>query len=113
MRKKHYAVLSLLSMLLLTACSSEQGLDLNKKHIEEAGGKAYNIPDGAHISPYVDSKVISFYQSIGLKECKEGDVTWEADNAKDEILTAISKGKRSVYEKLAKEGRIGCASALK
>jgi len=113
MKKYYNLTLGAFTVLFLSACTTEPALDMNKTHIEVVKGKSYQIPDGAKVSPYVDEKVITFYQSLGLTSCKEGDITWEAESAKDEISTAISKGKRSVYQKLAKEGKVGCASALK
>ncbi len=100
-------------LILATACSTNQpAFDPSDTTVVSVKGKSYNIPKGAHPSPYVDDKVIEFYQKIGLKECKKGDMTWEEDTAKEEMGIAISKGDRSIYKKLAKEGRIGCASPI-
>jgi PBP1b-binding outer membrane lipoprotein LpoB len=102
-----------LALLFMTGCSSNQpSFDPSNTAVEVVDGKSYNIPQGAHSSPYVDAKVIAFYQKIGLTECKEGDITWEEEKAKEEMNIAISKGDKSVYKKLAKEGRIGCASPI-
>ena len=102
-----------MTLLLATACSTNQpAFDSTDTTVVSVKGKSYNIPKGAHPSPYVDDKVIEFYQKIGLKECKKGDMTWEEDTAKEEMGIAISKGDRSIYKKLAKEGRIGCASPI-
>jgi len=99
--------------LLLIGCSTTQpSFNSNNTTLKVVNGKSYNIPVGANISPYVDEKVIKFYQKIGLSECKDGDVTWEEEKAKNEMSVAISKGDRTIYEKLAKEGRIGCASPI-
>jgi len=103
-----------LAGLFLLGCSATQpSFDATNTVVEVVEGKSYNIPVGAHPSPYVDAKVIKFYQKIGLTECKEDDMTWEEEKAKDEMNVAIGKGDRSVYKKLAKEGRIGCASPIK
>jgi len=97
-----------MTLLLATGCSTNQpSFDPSDTTVVSVKGKSYNIPKGAHPSPYVDDKVIEFYQKIGLKECKKGDMTWEEDRAKEEMGVAISKGDRSIYKKLAKEGRIG------
>jgi PBP1b-binding outer membrane lipoprotein LpoB len=102
-----------LALLLMTGCTANQpSFDPSNTVVEVVDGKSYNIPQGAHPSPYVDAKVIAFYQKIGLTECKEGDITWEEEKAKEEMNVAISKGDKSVYKKLAKEGRIGCASPI-
>ena len=102
-----------LALVFIAGCSTNQpSFDPSNTTVEVVNGKSFNIPQGAHPSPYVDEKVIKFYQKIGLTECKEGDITWEEEKAKDEMAIAISKGDRTIYKKLAKDGRIGCASPL-
>jgi hypothetical protein len=101
------------ALLLMVGCTTNQpSFDPSKTAVEVVKGKSYNIPQGAHPSPYVDDKVIAFYQKIGLKDCKKGDITWEEEKAKEEMGIAISKGDKGIYKKLAKEGRIGCASPI-
>ena len=103
-----------LALLLMTGCTTNQpSFDPTDTAVEVVGGKSYNIPKGAHPSPYVDANVIKFYQKVGLTECKEGDITWEEEKAKEEMNIAIGKGDKGIYKKLAKEGRIGCASPIK
>jgi len=102
-----------LALLLMIGCSTNQpSFDPADTAVQVVDGKSYNIPKGAHVSPYVDAKVIKFYQKLGLTECKEGDITWEEEKAKKEMGVAISKGDKGIYKKLAKEGRIGCASPI-
>ena len=102
-----------LALLLMTGCSTNQpSFDSSNTAVEVVDGKSYNIPQGAHASPYVGPRTIKFYQKIGLTECKEGDITWEEEKAKEEMGVAISNGDKSIYAKLAKEGRIGCASPI-
>ena len=102
-----------LALFLMVGCTTNQPtFDPSSTVVEVVKGKSYNIPKGAHISPYVDAKVISFYQKIGLTECKDGDITWEEEKAKEEMNVAIGQGDESIYKKLAKEGRIGCASPI-
>ena len=103
----------MLALAAFSGCTSQPTFDKTDTTVEVVKGKSYNIPKGAHISLYVDNEVISFYQEIGLTECKKGDITWEEEKAKEEMGIAISKGDKSIYKKLAKEHRIGCASALK
>ena len=110
------SIISLLGLtgLLVIGCSATQpSFDASNTTVKSLNGKSYNIPVGAVISPYVDDKVISFYNKIGLSECKNGDITWEETTAKDEMNLAIGKGDKGVYKKLADQGRIGCASPLK
>ena len=113
---KKISILSLLGVtgFLVLGCSSNQPVfDSSNTTVQVVNGKSYNIPKGANPSPYVDDKVIAFYQKIGLTECKNGDITWEEEKAKEEMGVAISKGDKSIYKKLAKENRIGCASPIK
>jgi len=99
--------------LLLIGCSTTQpSFNSDNTMVKVVNGKSYNIPVGAEVSPYVDDKVIKFYQKIGIDECKDGDITWEEKEAKNEMSIAISNGDRTIYEKLAKDGRIGCASSI-
>ena len=113
MTKIKFISAAALALLLMTGCTTNQpSFDPANTAVEVVDGKSYNIPQGAHPSPYVDAKVIKFYQKIGLTDCKEGDITWEEEKAKEEMNVAISKGDKSVYNKLAKEGRIGCASPI-
>jgi len=113
---KKISILSLLGLtsFLVLGCSNTQPtFNPSDTVVQNVKGKSYNIPKGAVISPYVDDKVISFYQKSGLTECKNGDITWEELSAKEEMATAIAQGDKSIYKKLAKQGRIGCASPLK
>ena len=110
------SIISLLGLtgLLVIGCSATQpSFDASNTTVQVVKGKSYNIPVDATPSPYVDDKVIAFYQKIGLTSCKNGDITWEEVNAKDEMNTAIGEGDKGVYKKLADQGRIGCASPLK
>ena len=86
--------------------------DSSNTTVQVVDGKSYHIPQGATPSPYVDAKVIAFYQKLGLTECKDGDITWEEEKAKEEMSVAISKGDKSIYAQLAKDGRIGCATPI-
>ncbi len=101
------------TILILSGCNNNQpAFDPNHTEVKIVDGKSYNIPSGASPSPYVDGKVIKFYQDLGLSNCKVGDITWEEENAKNEMNAAIGTGDRDVYYKLAKEGRIGCSSPI-
>ena len=113
MRNRSILIAAVMTLLLATGCSSNQpDFDPSDTKVVSVKGKSYHIPKGAHVSPYVDDKVIAFYQKIGLSDCKKGDITWEEESAKEEMGVAIGKGDRSIYAKLAKQGRIGCASPL-
>jgi len=102
-----------LALFFFSGCVNNQpAFDPNMTEVRVIDGKSYNIPVGADQSPYVDAKVIKFYKEIGLTECKEGDITWEEINAKNEMSVAIQNGDKGIYHKLAKEGRIGCASPI-
>ena len=102
-----------ITLPLMTGCINNQpSFDPNNTEIRVIDGKSYNIPVGANPSPYVDAKVIKFYKKIGLSACKEGDITWEESNAVNEMSVAIQNGDKDIYGRLAKEGRIGCASPI-
>ncbi len=106
-------LLGLTSFLILGCSSTQPAFDPSDTVVQSVKGKSYNIPKGAAPSPYVDAKVIKFYNEIGLTECKDGDITWEEEKAKEEMGVAIANGDKSIYKKLAEEGRIGCATPLK
>ena len=106
------AVLGITGFLMLGCSNSQPSFDASNTTVQSVNGKSYNIPVGASPSPYVDTKVIRFYNKIGLTKCKNGDITWEETTAKDEMNLAIGEGDKGVYKKLADQGRIGCASAL-
>lgn len=102
-----------LAVFLLSGCiNNEPSFDPNDTEVKIVDGKSYNIPRKANPSPYVDAKVIKFYKTIGLNDCKEGDITWEENSAKDDMGVAIANGDKDIYRKLAEEGRIGCSSPL-
>ena len=107
------SLLGLTGFLVLGCSATQPSFDASNTTVQVVKGKSYNIPVGATPSPYVDDKVIAFYQKIGLTSCKNGDITWEDVNAKDEMNAAIGKGDKGVYKKLAYQNRIGCASPLK
>lgn len=101
------------TIFLFTGCFNNQpSFDSNNTELRVIDGKYYNIPLGAIPSPYVDAKVIKFYQEIGLNKCKENDITWEEKNAKNDMSIAIRNGDKDIYRRLAKEGRIGCVSPI-
>ena len=106
------SLLGLTGFLVLGCSATQPSFDAGNTTVQVVKGKSYNIPVGATPSPYVDEKVIKFYNTIGLTECKNGDITWEEANAKDEMMIAIGKGDKGIYKKLADQGRIGCASPL-
>ncbi len=107
-----------LGLLLFVGCSTAQpAFDLNTKETKVIDGKKYSVPAGASTSSYaVESKVIKFYQSIGVSECKEGDITWEAQSVAEAVNSEMrtgSKGKGiEIYRKAASEGKVGCASPM-
>ncbi len=108
-----FTLSSVITVFIVSGCSNKQpAFDPNYTEVQIVDGKSYNIPSGASPSPYVDSKVIKFYQELGLTNCKEDDITWEEENAKDEMNAAIGKGDKNIYYRLVKEGRIGCASPI-
>jgi len=102
--------------LLFIACSSTQpSFNPNNKEMKLVDGKQYMIPVGTSTSNApVSSKVIKFYQDMGLSSCKLGDITWEEQTTADSINSVMRSGSKeegiAIYHKAAKEGKIGCAS---
>lgn len=110
---KTTAVLALFG-ILATGCSSSQPVfDPSVTVTEVIEGKKYKIPQGARAIPHVATKKeISFYQRSGVKNCKMGDVIWEENGTGDKVAEAIRNGDAAIHAKLAKEGKIGCASPI-
>jgi protein involved in sex pheromone biosynthesis len=102
-----------LSLVLMSGCSTtEPTFDANDTIVQSHDSRSYNIPKGAHISPYVDAKVLKVYTEAGLKNCDNAALTWEADSVSEEIGKAIEKGNKGIFKKLAKENKIGCVKPI-
>ena len=58
MRNRSILTAAAMILLLATGCSSNQpDFDPSDTTVVLVKGKSYNIPKGAHVSPYVDDKV--------------------------------------------------------
>ena len=113
---KKTAAVVLLSILAITGCSTtvQPTFDPSKTEVKTIDGKKFNIPKGAVASPHIESdRVIMYYIKSGLDSCSSGDVTWVEISSQEEINQAIRNGDKTIHSKLAKEGKIGCASPLK
>ena len=87
-----------------------------KKDVVELDGKKYAVPEGTNYTrEVVTPKVIKFYQKIGVKECQDGDITWEEEATAEAINKIMRTGTKAegiaLYRKSASEDKIGCASA--
>lgn len=103
-----------LTLVLMAGCSTNEPTFNSNDTIKVLhNDKAYNIPKGAHISPFVDKKVLEVYTKAGLENCNNNALTWEENSVSEEIGIAIGKGDKSIFKKLAKENRIGCVKPNK
>ena len=104
--------------LIVVGCSTQEPMvKIIKKDVVEIDGKKYAVPEGTNYTRQaVTPKVIKFYQSIGLKECQDGDITWEEEKTAEAINTIMRTGTKdegiAVYKKAATEGKVGCAHPL-
>ncbi len=118
MIKLKYVLFTGLVSLISVGCTDTQpSFDPEHKEIREVDGKQYRVPHAATTSSYaVESKVIKFYQSIGVSNCKEGDITWEDNSVAEAVNSQMRSGSKAegveIYRKAAAEGKVGCASPL-
>jgi hypothetical protein len=100
--------------ILATGCSNAQpAFDPSVTVTKVIEGKKYKVPQGAKVIPHVATKKeIDFYKRSGVKSCKMGDVIWEEKGTGEKVAKAIRNGDATIHAKLAKEGKIGCASPI-
>ncbi|WP_457605239.1 hypothetical protein [Nitratifractor sp.] len=102
---------------LLAGCSFSFGqpdIDPAVKKEVVVDKKTYEIPLGTVPSAHVaTAKEIEFYKKSGVKNCKRGDILWEAESVKEKVSKAIESGDASIHAELAQKGLIGCASPVK
>jgi len=109
---KKYIFGSVLVMLLI-GCDGAIPFDASTLKSVEVDNKIFNIPSGAIASPHIaNKKEIDFFKRSGVSNCNYGDITWEAPSASKLIAQAIKNGDSTIHAKLAKEGKIGCASPV-
>ena len=101
-------------LVLITGCVSNQPeFNVTKTAIQNIDGKNFNIPVGAKASKHIEGdRAIAFYIKSGVDSCSSGDVTWVVNSSEELINDAIRTGNDTIHAKLAKEGKIGCASPL-
>ena len=98
--------------LLLVGCSTNE-----PQVVTLANGKQYSVPEGSvYTKAPVTDKAIQRYTELGVKDCQNGDITWEEQSVADRINAVMRTGTKeeglAIIEKAAKEGTIGCASPL-
>jgi len=100
--------------LLATGCSTAQPtFDPSVTEVKVVNGQKFNVPKGVTSLPHIATKKeIDFYKKSGVSNCKMGDILWETKDASDQIAQAIKHGDATIHAKLAKAGKIGCASPL-
>ena len=98
--------------IIATGCTTNS-FNPTQKVTVEVDGKKFAIPQGAVPSPHIATKKeVDFFKRSGVSECKYGDITWEAESVRADVADAIKNGDASIHAKLAKAGKIGCASAI-
>jgi len=105
--------------LLWTGCSTTEEPSVNSANhiVTLENGKKYSVPVGSiYTKAPVTKKAIQRYIELGVKNCKDGDITWEEKNLADSINEIMRRGTKeeglSLYKKAAKAGTVGCAGAL-
>ena len=118
MKKRKYTFLLTLTSSLFVGCTST-GPTFNTNDtmvVKSIDGKSYTIPKGtSHTREAVTPAVIKRYIEFGVRNCKDGDITWEEEKTAEAINNILRSGTKedgiALYRKAASEGKIGCASA--
>jgi hypothetical protein len=112
--------ISLLSgvALLLAGCSTnEPAINTTKEIVTLDNAKHYSVPEGSsYTKAPVTDKAIQRYTELGVKDCHNGDITWEDKSVAESINEVMRTGTKeeglNIIKKAAKEGTIGCSSPL-
>ncbi len=117
MKALNVTLISGLALLVIGCSTSEPTVNTTKQIVTLENGKQYSVPTGSsYTKAPVTDKHIQRYTEFGVKECKNGDITWEMYSVADAINVVMRSGTKegglTIYEKAAKEGTIGCASPL-
>ena len=115
---KNMLTVSMVAFIVVGCGTQEPMIQSVKNHVVTVDGKKYSVPEGTNYTRQaVTPKAIKFYQSIGVKECQDGDITWEEEKTAEAINTIMRTGTKdegiAVYEKAATEGKVGCAHPLR
>jgi hypothetical protein len=114
---KFTLLLTLISSLFVGCTSTQPTLNTNDTMlVKTIDGKSYTIPKGTtHTREAVTPELIKRYTEFGVRNCKNGDITWEEDAFAESINNIMRNGTKedgiALYRKAASEGKIGCASA--
>ena len=114
---KKMATVTIMAFVVVGCGIQEPMVNSVKKNVVELDGKKYAVPEGTkYTRQAVTPKAIKFYQSIGVKDCQNGDITWEEEKTAEAINTIMRTGTKdegiAVYKKAATEGKVGCAHPL-
>ena len=106
-----------MSFIVVGCGTQEPMVKIVKKDVVELDGKKYAVPEGTNYTRQaVTPKAIKFYQSIGVEDCQNGDITWEEEKTAEAINIIMRTGTKdegiAVYKKAASEGKVGCAHPL-
>ena len=110
-------LLSGLALLAVGCTTNEPTVNTTKQIVTLENGKKYSVPEGSsYTKAPVTEKAIKRYTELGVKDCQNGDITWEMYSVADSLNAVMRKGTKeeglAVIEKAAKEGTMGCASPI-
>jgi len=118
MKKMQYIVGMGISFLMI-GCMQSPSVDKKSMHtVKLADGHSYSVPVGAiYTKAPVTPQAIQFYTVMGVSDCKNGDITWEAPGVANRINKIMRGGTKqegiTMYVEAAKNEEIGCASPIK
>ena len=117
MNKLHY-VLGVGISLLMVGCMESPTISTSSMQIVKLeDGKSYKVPVGAvYTKAAVSSQAIQFYKVMGVRHCKNGDITWEDPSISNRINKIMRGGTKqegiAMYVEAAKKSQIGCSSPI-
>jgi len=117
MKSIQYVVAFGVSLMMVGCMHSSSISTENMQIVKLENGKSYKVPKGAvYTKSPVTSQAIQFYKVMDVKNCKNGDITWEDPSIADRINKIMRSGTKqegiAMYVDAAKANEIGCASPL-
>jgi len=117
MRALKVTLLSGMALLAVGCTTNEPTVNTTKQTVTLENGKQYSVPEGSsYTKAPVTDKAIQRYTELGVKDCQNGDITWEMYSVANSLNEVMREGSKeeglAIIEKAAKEGTVGCASSL-
>ncbi|RLA69366.1 MAG: hypothetical protein DRG09_05900 [Epsilonproteobacteria bacterium] len=117
MKALKVTLLSGVALLVVGCSTNEPTVNTTKQIVTLENGKQYSVPQGSsYTKAPVTDKVIKRYTELGVKDCQNGDITWETESVASSINKVLRTGSKdeglAIYRKAAKEGTVGCSSPL-